>query len=138
MISDEGVRDTHQHYESLREDFIQTHKRVESLKEARADPTEARRKLSQMEVERDRLNQYLAAAQKKLASAPEKDALLNVCRALRAEQEDSVKLTEKREEQSQAHLTMQKRLSELSNRLRDAQRGHAGNSHRRHHSAAAR
>lgn len=121
-MQDEGVRDLYQHYESLRTDFIQTHKRVDALREAHADPAEARRKISLLEQERDRLNTYIAAAQKKLASVPNKEALLTACKTLRTEQDEANKLAERRVEQQQALISSQRRNGEMSNRLQNVRR----------------
>lgn len=121
-MQDEGVRDLYQHYDSLRNDFISTHKRVDALKEAHADPAEARRKIGLLEQERDRLNTYIAAAQKKLSQVPNKDALMASCKTLRAEQEEASKLAERRVEQQQALISSERRGTEMSNRLQNVRR----------------
>lgn len=121
-MQDEGVRDLYQHYDSLRNDFISTHKRVDALKEAHADPAEARRKIAALEQERDRLSTYIAAAQKKLSQVPNKDALMSACKSLRAEQEEASKLAERRVEQQQALISSERRGTEMSNRLQNVRR----------------
>jgi intraflagellar transport protein 81 len=121
-MQDEGVRDLHQHYDGLRNDFISTHKRVDALKEAHADPAEARRKIGVLEQERDRLNTLITLAQKKLSQVPNKDALMASCKTLRAEQEEAAKLAERRVEQQQALISAERRGTEMSNRLQNVRR----------------
>lgn len=121
-MGDDGVRDLYSHYESLRSDFIQTHKRVDALREAHADPAEARRKIASLEEERERLNTYIGAAQKKLSNVPNKEALLSACKALRVEQEEANKLAERRVEQQQALISSQRRNTEITNRLQNIRR----------------
>ena len=121
-MQDEGVRDLCSHYESLRTDFVQTHKRVDALREAHADPAEARRKIQALEDERDKLNSYISAAQKKLSNVPNKDSLLSACKALRVEQDEANKLAEKRVEQQQQLVSAQRRNTEITNRLANVRR----------------
>lgn len=121
-MQDEGVRDLYQHYDGLRNDFISTHKRVDALKEAHADPAEARRKIGVLEQERDRLNTLISLAQKKLSQVPNKDALMASCKTLRAEQEEASKLAERRVEQQQALISAERRGTEMSNRLQNVRR----------------
>ena len=121
-MSDDGLRDLYARYEQLRGEFIGQHKRVEQMKAANADPAEARRKISAMESDRDKLQSSIAAAQKKLSTVPNKDVLISACNALRTEQDDQAKLQEKYEEQQAALETAGRRSTELNHRLRDIRR----------------
>ncbi|CAD2216488.1 hypothetical protein AGDE_04832 [Angomonas deanei] len=119
---DEDVRTIYNQYQQLRSAFVQTHKRVEGLRAAFADPAETRRKVAALEEERERLQNYVQIAEKKLASAPEKDALLAACKSLRIALEDDIKLSEKKVEQQQAKISAEMRGTEMSNRLQNVRR----------------
>eukprot|EP00758_Cryptobia_borreli_P001780 Tbor_TRINITY_DN252_c0_g1::TRINITY_DN252_c0_g1_i1::g.12196::m.12196/K19677/IFT81; intraflagellar transport protein 81 len=121
-MSDERVRELYQHYESLRADFIQTHKRVDSLRETHADPAEARRRISGLQSEKEKLQSYIEAAQRKIANVPNTQALLTACKLLRTEKEEEAKLKEKYSEQQEALFAVERRHTEVTHRLKHAQR----------------
>ncbi|KEG15674.1 putative intraflagellar transport protein 81 isoform X1 [Trypanosoma grayi] len=119
---DEDVRALYQQYESLRSMFVETHRRVDALRTAHADPAEARRKVAALEEERDRLKGYIQAAEKKLSAVPDKEALVNASKALRAALEDEAKLAEKRVELQQSLISARQRCTEMQNRLQNLRR----------------
>ncbi|KAH9599043.1 IFT81 [Trypanosoma melophagium] len=119
---DEDVRALYQQYENLRSMFVQTHRRVDALRQAHADPAEARRKVAALEEERDRLKGYIQAAEKKLSGVPDKEALVNASKALRAALEEESKLAEKRVELHQTLISAQQRSTETHNRLQNLRR----------------
>ena len=121
-MQDDGLRELSAHYEALRQEFIVVHKRVDALREVHADPAEARRKLKNLEDERDKLQQFISAAQKKLSSLPNKDALVNACHSLNTEREENRKYREKFQEQQHALHTATRRQGELAGRLKNVRR----------------
>lgn len=121
-MQEERVRELYQHYENLRADFIETHKRVDSLRETHADPVEARRKIEALQSEKEKLSKNIAATQKKLSNVSNKEALLAACKLLRGEQDEAAKLSEKYSEQNQALYAAEKRHTEVMQRLKHAQR----------------
>ncbi|EPY19662.1 hypothetical protein STCU_05187 [Strigomonas culicis] len=120
--TDEDVRTIFGQYQQLRTSFVQIHKRVEALRAAFADPAETRRTVAALEEEKERLQQYVQAAEKKLANVPNKDALLEACKLLRLALEDDTKLSEKKVEQQQAKISIEMRNTEMSNRLQNLRR----------------
>jgi intraflagellar transport protein 81 len=122
LMQDDGLRESYQIYDSLRSEFITVHKRVDALREAHADPLEARRKLKNLEDEREKLSGYIAAAQKKLSAVPNKDALVSACHSLNQEKEENRKYREKYQEQQHALHTAQRRNTELGSRLKNVRR----------------
>ncbi|EAN97261.1 putative intraflagellar transport protein 81 [Trypanosoma cruzi] len=119
---DEDVRALYQQYENLRLMFVQTHRRVDALRAAHADPAEARRKVTALEEERDRLQDYIQVAEKKLGGVPDKESLVNASKSLRAALEEESKLAEKRVELQQSLISAQQRSTEMQNRLQNLRR----------------
>jgi intraflagellar transport protein 81 len=121
-MQDDGIRELCQRHEALRGDFIAVHKRAKALKQASADPDEARRRIQSLESERDQLQQSITTAQKKLNMVENRDALVSACKQLRSEQEDEGKLRSKRDEQTRAVAEAQRRARDATVRLRDVKR----------------
>ncbi|RNF19016.1 uncharacterized protein Tco025E_04263 [Trypanosoma conorhini] len=119
---DEDVRALYQQYESLRTMFVQTHRRVDALRTAHADPAEARRKVTALEEERDRLQDYIQVAEKKLSGVPDKESLVNASKSLRAALEEESRLAEKRVELQQSLISAEQRGTEMQNRLQNLRR----------------
>lgn len=122
---DEDVRALYTQYQQLRSAFVQTHRRVDQLRTAFADPVEARRKVAALEEERERLQAYIEAARKKLGNIPDKETLLAASRSLRVAREENTKLAERQVEQQQAQISAEARRTELSTRLQSLRRDSA-------------
>ncbi|KAH8607806.1 hypothetical protein ERJ75_001348800 [Trypanosoma vivax] len=122
LAQDEDVRALHQQYVNLRGVFVNTHRRVDALRTAHADPVESRKRVTLLEEECDRLKGYTQAAEKKLSGVRDKEALLSASKALRAAFEEESKLSEKRVELQQLLISNQQRNTEMQNRLHNARR----------------
>lgn len=122
LSQDEDVRMLYSQYQTLRAQFVPTHRRVEELRKAFADPQQARREVSALEMERDQLMQYIKTAQAKIETTPEKEALLKACRALRLAQEEENKLAEKKVELVQGKTSAEVHFAEMTNRLQNLRR----------------
>nr|CCC93467.1 unnamed protein product [Trypanosoma congolense IL3000] len=122
LAQDEDVRALYQQYVNLRGMFVSTHRRVDALRAAHADPVEARRTVTVLEEECDRLRGYIQAAEKKLAGVPDKDALLSASKSLRAALEEESKLAEKGVELQQQLFSAKQRSTEMHNRLQNLRR----------------
>ncbi|ESL07198.1 hypothetical protein TRSC58_05119 [Trypanosoma rangeli SC58] len=119
---DEDVRALYQQYENLRTMFVQTHRHVDALQAAHANPAEIRRKVTALEEERDRLQDYIQVAEKKLSGVPDKESLVNASKALRAALEEESWLAEKRVELQQSLISAEQRSTEMQNRLQNLRR----------------
>jgi intraflagellar transport protein 81 len=121
-MQDDGVRDVFTQYNQLREEFKVVHRNVEKLKETNGDAVDLKKKVMGLEAEKDKLSKHMATAQAKLANIPKSEALLNACRNLRVEYEESQRLHDKYEEQRQLLQINLKKKSELTARLAEVQR----------------
>ncbi|CBH15244.1 intraflagellar transport protein 81 [Trypanosoma equiperdum] len=122
LAQDEDVRALYQQYVNLRGMFVNTHRRVDALRTAHADPADARRAVTVLEEECDRLRGYIQVAEKKLAGVPDKEALLNACKSLRAALEEESRLAEKGVELQQQLISSRQRSTEMHNRLQNLRR----------------
>jgi intraflagellar transport protein 81 len=127
-VSDDGVRDLCSRYEQARVEFIATHKRVDMLREANADPQEQRRRVAGLETEMTNLTAAIAAAGKKLSSQlptmtqAQIDAFAAAAKSLRAEREEGARQALKLNEQQAGLVAGQQKAAELSTRLNDVKR----------------
>jgi intraflagellar transport protein 81 len=119
---DEDVRALYMQYQALRTEFIKAHQSVERLRTTFADPVDTRRKVAALEEEKERLQGYVEAARKKLATVPEKEMLLAASKSLRMAREESAKLAEREVEQQQAKVFAEARRTEISTRLQNLRR----------------
>jgi intraflagellar transport protein 81 len=121
-VSDDGVREVYMHYTALRDEFKEAHKNLEKLKEVNGDAGELKKKVNGLEAERDKLSKHMSTAQSKLSNIPKHEALLNACRSLRVEYEESQMYIQKYEEQRQLLQITLKRKSELLGRVEEVKR----------------
>lgn len=119
---DEDVRNLYAQYLQLRSSFVQTHRHVDALREAFADPVEQRRNVAALEEEKSHLQGHIQAAEKKLANVREKEAFLSESRNLKAALDENAKLAEKYVELQQATISADARRAEVSNRLQNLRR----------------
>jgi len=120
--TDDGVKEVHATYNALREEFKLVHRTVEKLKEQNGDAGDLKKKVVQLEAERDKLQKHMSTAQSKLANIPKHEQLLSACQSLRHEFEESQMYAQKFDEQRQLlHLT-QKRKTELTSRCDEVKR----------------
>jgi intraflagellar transport protein 81 len=93
------VKDTHAAYKALQKRFTAQHKKVEKFRENKRAPSELRKEIQQLEIERGQLKEKIA----KLRSVTENingfSQMLKVTSEYRQEQEIEVKLTERIHEQ---------------------------------------
>ena len=121
-MQDERVAEQWREYERLRGEFVQSHKRLEALREGHDDPTEAIRRIQSLENEKETLAKRLEAAQKKLGNVSNKDSFLAACKQLRTETEDQSRLAEKYAQQQQAKYAAERLNAEIQNRVKHVQR----------------
>lgn len=121
-VQDEDVRNHFEQYQQLRSAFVHTHRRVDALRTAFADPAEQRRRVAALEEEKGHLQGYIQAAEKKLANVKDKDAYLSESRTLKAALDESTKLAEKHVELQQSTISADARRNEISNRLQNLRR----------------
>eukprot|EP00760_Papus_ankaliazontas_P038027 PhM_4_TR8823/c0_g1_i1/m.2403/K19677/IFT81; intraflagellar transport protein 81 len=122
VMQDEGVREVYEQYTQLREEFKVVHKTVEKLKETNGDATDMKKKVQALNAEREKLQKHINAAQAKLSNIPKHEQLLDSCRSLRVEHEESQRLHDKFDEISQMMQLSVKRRSELGARIADVER----------------
>ena len=120
--SDDGVKEVYTQYKQLIEEFIQTHRSVEKMKETATDPQEAGRTIKAYEQERETLKQRIATTREKLRSIPQSEALFKAAQVLRAEQENQLKNTEQLEQQSLSLHAAETKLSSANQTLKELRR----------------
>eukprot|EP01059_Diplonema_ambulator_P012925 TRINITY_DN2340_c3_g1_i1.p1 TRINITY_DN2340_c3_g1~~TRINITY_DN2340_c3_g1_i1.p1 ORF type:complete len:696 (+),score=351.28 TRINITY_DN2340_c3_g1_i1:66-2153(+) len=127
--SDDGVREVYNQYKQLVDDFIQTHRTVEKLRENVTNPQEVGRTINTLEKERDTLKQKITTTKEKLKGIPQWEGLLKAAQTLRQAQEDQVKNNEQLETQANALYTAEMKLAGSEQTLKELRRDLVNYSH---------
>eukprot|EP01061_Rhynchopus_euleeides_P011265 TRINITY_DN20840_c1_g1_i1.p1 TRINITY_DN20840_c1_g1~~TRINITY_DN20840_c1_g1_i1.p1 ORF type:complete len:689 (+),score=363.40 TRINITY_DN20840_c1_g1_i1:212-2278(+) len=121
-VSDDGVKEVYTQYKQLIDEFIQTHRNVEKMKENATDPQHVGKTIQSFEKERDTLKQRIAATREKLKVLPQSELLFKAAQVLRQEQEQQMKNTEQLEQQAVALHAAETKLSSSGQTLKELRR----------------
>merc|ERR1719316_1225745 len=92
FMQDEDVKETHQVYEKLKQQFKTYHKAVEKLRKSEKQPGELKHEITQLEEERAQLKDKIKSLKAKTSDLRGFKELLDITSALRREQEEETKL----------------------------------------------
>jgi len=124
VASDDGVREVHQQYRSLVEQFKEIHRVVDKLKaDGKAEGTKSL--LTQLEQEKEQLTHRVQATQRKLHNLPGGETLFKGCQQLRVEAEADRLLEDRYNEQLGLHRTAEQRIQQATTQLADIKRDFA-------------
>ncbi|TMW55792.1 hypothetical protein Poli38472_010674 [Pythium oligandrum] len=115
----EALDNMHEHYKQLQEQFKLVHKEVDQLRNSKTRPGELRKEITQLEEESHQLQEKIANLKKKTASESGFKEILEATSALRKEQEEQAKLSERKRDQMMALSLVEKRSRECEQRLMD-------------------
>eukprot|EP01063_Lacrimia_lanifica_P022256 TRINITY_DN29904_c0_g1_i1.p1 TRINITY_DN29904_c0_g1~~TRINITY_DN29904_c0_g1_i1.p1 ORF type:complete len:712 (+),score=348.20 TRINITY_DN29904_c0_g1_i1:56-2137(+) len=124
--SDDGVREVYGQYKQLIEEFIQTHRNVEKLKENVTDPQDVGRMIKTLEQERETLKQRISQTREKLKTIPNNEALLKAAQALRQAQEEQGKMQEQMDAQTSSLHSAEMKLASSEQTLKELKRDLSG------------
>ena len=99
------IKSTYDHYKKLQNEFKNVHKIVDKTRTTALAPSELKSEIRQLEDERLQLMDKITKLKRKTSSAaadPRFKALLDATSALRREQEEETKLSERKHEQTEA------------------------------------
>jgi len=102
FMQDEDVKETHQVYEKLKQQFKTYHKAVEKLRKSEKQPGELKHEITQLEEERAQLKDKIKSLKSKTSDLRGFKELLEITSALRREQEEETKLLDRMRQQEDA------------------------------------
>jgi len=102
FMQDEDVKETHQVYEKLKQQFKTYHKAVEKLRKSDKQPGELKHEITQLEEERAQLKDKIKSLKSKTSDLRGFKELLEITSALRREQEEETKLLDRMRQQEDA------------------------------------
>ncbi|KAL1440890.1 hypothetical protein MTO96_009061 [Rhipicephalus appendiculatus] len=113
-------------YEAAMEQFKEAHKMGEALKASGLNTQELRKDISQMEQEREQLTKKIAKLRRKVETQRNKDAMLQLAKNLREEQDRAETLAQQRNSLRDALNHCEQKIHRLTQQLRDLQHSGAG------------
>jgi intraflagellar transport protein 81 len=102
FMQNEDVKETHQVYEKLKQQFKTYHKAVEKLRKSEKQPGELKHEITQLEEERAQLKDKIKSLKSKTSDLRGFKELLEITSALRREQEEETKLLDRMQQQQDA------------------------------------
>ena len=111
------VANVYQQYKHQRQEFAETHKTVDRLRQTSLAPGELRKEIVQLEEEKHQLQDKIGSLKQKTVEMSGFKNILKVTSALRHEQEVEAKLQEQTMEQQQALEISKQRLQQTENKL---------------------
>ena len=111
------VASVYQQYKRMRQEFAETHKKVDRLRQSSLAPGELRKEIVQLEEEKHQLLDKIDKLKDKTKGMRGFNELLKVTSALRHEQETAAKLEEQKIEQGAAFEHAEMRHQQVSQKL---------------------
>jgi len=111
------VKDTHAAYKALQKRFTAQHKKVEKFRENKRAPSELKREIQQLEVERGQLKEKITKLRSVTSDIKGFKDMLAVTSEYRQEQEVEVKLHERIQEQQHLLRMEEQHYEEVKNQL---------------------
>jgi len=125
FLREEKVYEVYQMYKELQSQFKATHSHVEQERQGRMNPTELQREVTQLDSEREQLVQKIQSLRTKFEKDESFQVLLKVTSALRKEQEEEARISEKLVEQRYQLEQTEHMYIERSARLREMREAQA-------------
>uniref|UniRef100_A0A7S4GQ01 IFT81 calponin homology domain-containing protein n=1 Tax=Oxyrrhis marina TaxID=2969 RepID=A0A7S4GQ01_OXYMA len=120
FLKDDEMAQLFNHYRELQATFKATHSHLEQQVHHSVTPGELKREIQQLDAEKEQLVHKISAFKQKTANQPGFDELLQVTSALRKQQEEDARISERIREQrmqldqvEQLHMMTRERYAEL-------------------------
>lgn len=119
ILMDPEVGDTHMKYLDLIEEFKESHKGSEEIKDSGFSAGEIKKDILSMEEEKEQLKKRLERVKKRIDSVPNKDSILLSASDLRKERENEAHLEEQKISQKNQLNHAQQKLQRMTMQLQD-------------------
>jgi len=116
-LQDEALSVAAQQLSSLQNEFISAHRQVDELRKNQLAPQELRGEITQLEQEKNQLEDKIERMKDKTANEPGFQELLQVTSTLRKEQEEESKLHERKRDQNNALAAAERRYNDMARKL---------------------
>lgn len=126
LEGDVDLQTLYAQYEAAMQQFKEAHKMGEALRASGLNTQELRKDIAHMEQEREQLLKKVAKLRRKVEPQQNKDALLQLAKNLREEQDRAHTLAQQRNGQRDALNHCEQKIQRLTQQLRDLQHSGAG------------
>mmetsp|Transcript_9266 Transcript_9266/g.19811 ORF Transcript_9266/g.19811 Transcript_9266/m.19811 type:complete len:706 (+) Transcript_9266:158-2275(+) len=118
---DADIMELKEEIKSLQQDFIEVHKANDSVKSLNKDTQAVKAKIKSLEEEKERLSEKVERAKSQVDKVPDKQTYMDVCTALRKQQDEEVNLSTQLQTQKQLQEKAEGSYHKVNARLRELQ-----------------
>ncbi|CAH8671538.1 unnamed protein product [Schistosoma bovis] len=119
FMQDEEIAGLYQQYENSIENFKESHKKFESVKNGGLTTAEVKKDISAMQEEKDQLLRRLERMKKKLEAFPTSNTMLEMAKRLRLEREKETKISKQMREQKSLIANTDQRIQITQQQLKE-------------------
>lgn len=116
---DGDVMELKEEIKGMQQQFIEMHKASESVKNLTANTSDMKKKIKQLEEEKERLEDKVAKAKSQVDKIADKANYMDVCSALRKQQDEEVNLSTQMQDQKKKLEKSEAALHKVNARLRE-------------------
>ncbi|CAH8654683.1 unnamed protein product [Schistosoma intercalatum] len=119
FMQDEEIAGLYQQYENSIENFKESHKKFESVKNGGLTTAEVKKDISAMQEEKDQLLRRVERMKKKLEAFPTSNTMLEMAKKLRLEREKETKISKQMREQKSLIANTDQRIQITQQQLKE-------------------
>ncbi|CAH8674901.1 unnamed protein product [Schistosoma bovis] len=119
FMQDEEIAGLYQQYENSIENFKESHKKFESVKNGGLTTAEVKKDISAMQEEKDQLLRRVERMKKKLEAFPTSNTMLEMAKRLRLEREKETKISKQMREQKSLIANTDQRIQITQQQLKE-------------------
>ncbi|CAH8670399.1 unnamed protein product [Schistosoma margrebowiei] len=119
FMQDEEIAGLYQQYENSIENFKESHKKFESVKNGGLTTAEVKKDISAMQEEKDQLLRRVERMKKKLEAFPTSNTMLEMAKRLRLEREKETKISKQMREQKSMIANTDQRIQITQQQLKE-------------------
>ncbi|CAH8680320.1 unnamed protein product [Schistosoma rodhaini] len=126
FMQDEEISGLYQLYENLIENFKESHRKLESVKNGGLTTAEVKKDISAMQEEKDQLLRRVERMKKKLEAFPTSNTMLEMAKRLRLEREKETKISKQMREQKSLIANIDQRIQITQQQLKELRKATTG------------
>ncbi|CAI2735355.1 unnamed protein product [Schistosoma spindalis] len=119
FMQDEEIAGLYQQYENSIENFKESHKKFESVKNGGLTTAEVKKDISAMQEEKDQLLRRVERMKKKLEAFPTSNTMFEMAKRLRLEREKETKISKQMREQKSVIANTDQRIQIIQQQLKE-------------------
>ncbi|CAH8872973.1 unnamed protein product [Trichobilharzia szidati] len=126
FMQDDEISCLYQQYESIIENFKETHKKLDSMKGGGLTTAEVKKDIAAMQEEKEQLSRRVERMKKKLEGFPTSNKMLEMAKKLRLEREKESKISRQMKEQKSLIANLDQRIQRVQQQVKELRKAATG------------